>query len=90
MLALALVGKLCSLLFFFLAWWFYRAPGSKSPNAVVPSVDLVVATEKINGINGNGVIANGTVENENAQSNGTAERGCNGYCNAALEASDHL
>lgn len=90
MLALALVGKLCSLLFFFLAWWFYKAPGSKSPNAIVPSVDLVVSTEKINGINGNGVIANGNVENGNGLPNGTADRGSNGYCNAALEASDHL
>ncbi|KAI5632854.1 organic anion transporter polypeptide (OATP) family domain-containing protein [Phthorimaea operculella] len=72
MLALALVGKLCSVLFFFLAWWFYRPPGGKNPNAVVPSVDLVVCSEKTNG-NGN---CNGT--------------GANGYCNAALEASDHL
>ncbi|XP_053609403.1 solute carrier organic anion transporter family member 4A1-like isoform X2 [Plodia interpunctella] len=75
MLALALVGKLCSILFFFLAWWFYRPPGGKSGNAVVPSVDLVVCGEK------NGNVANGTV------GNGT-ER--NGYCNAALECSEHL
>lgn len=89
MLALALVGKLCSLLFFFLAWWFYRAPGSKSSNAVVPTVDIVVSTEKINGINGNGnIITNGTVEI--GVPNGAVERGSNGYCNAALEASDHL
>ncbi|XP_049876668.1 solute carrier organic anion transporter family member 4A1 [Pectinophora gossypiella] len=73
MLALALVGKLCSVLFFFLAWWFYRPPGGKNPNAVVPSVDLVVCSEKTNG---NGPVGNGT--------------GANGYCNAALEASDHL
>lgn len=73
MLALALVGKLCSVLFFFLAWWFYRPPGGKSGNAVVPSVDLVVCEKT------NGNVANGTVAN-----------GSNGYCNAALECSDHL
>ncbi|XP_030021083.2 solute carrier organic anion transporter family member 4A1 isoform X1 [Manduca sexta] len=78
MLVLALVGKLCSLLFFFLAWWFYRPPGSKSGNAVVPSVDLVVCAEKTNGtLNGITNVPNGI------------ER-TNGYCNAALECSDHL
>ncbi|KAI8437952.1 hypothetical protein MSG28_010617 [Choristoneura fumiferana] len=78
MLALALLGKLCSLLFFFLAWWFYRPPGGKT-NAVVPSVDLVVCAEKTNGVaNGiNGNTANG-------------DRVANGYCNAALECSEHL
>ncbi|XP_026319566.1 solute carrier organic anion transporter family member 4A1 [Hyposmocoma kahamanoa] len=70
MLALALVGKLCSVLFFFLAWWFYRPPGGKT-NAVVPSVDLVLSSEKTNG-------------------NGMSNGGANGYCNAALECSDHL
>lgn len=70
MLALALVGKLCSVLFFFLAWWFYRPPGGKT-NAVVPSVDLVLSNEKTNG-------------------NGVSNGGANGYCNAALECSDHL
>lgn len=42
MLALAFVGKLCSLLFFFLAWWLYKAPGSNKTS--VPAVD------KANGI----------------------------------------
>lgn len=68
MLALALVGKLCSLLFFFLAWWFYRPPGAVSGNAVVPTVDVLCA-DKANGAR----LPNG-----------------NGYCNAALECSDHL
>lgn len=77
MLGIALVGKLCSLLFFFLAWWFYRPPGSKNGNAIVPSVDLVVCAEKTNG-------------NVTNVANGTLERGSNGYCNAALECSDHL
>ncbi|XP_048489286.1 solute carrier organic anion transporter family member 4A1 isoform X1 [Plutella xylostella] len=73
MLALALVGKLCSLLFFFLAWWFYRPPSNnKNGNAVLPSVDMVVTSEKTNG-----VVANG-------------ETVGNGYCNQALECSDHL
>ncbi|XP_013188543.2 solute carrier organic anion transporter family member 4A1 [Amyelois transitella] len=76
MLALALIGKLCSILFFFLAWWFYRPPGGKSGNAVLPSVDLVVCSEK------NGNVANGAVGNG-------GER-VNGYCNAALECSEHL
>lgn len=76
MLGIALVGKLCSILFFFLAWWFYRPPGSKNGNAVVPSVDLVVCGEKTNGNVTN--VANGTLERSN------------GYCNAALECSDHL
>lgn len=74
MLGIALVGKLCSVLFFFLAWWFYRPPGSKNGNAVVPSVDLVLSGEKTNG----------------NVANGTLERPANGYCNAALECSDHL
>ncbi|KAJ0182819.1 hypothetical protein K1T71_002188 [Dendrolimus kikuchii] len=74
MLALALLGKLCSLLFFFLAWWFYRPPGSKSNNAVVPSIDLI-CTEKANGTH---------------LPNGNIDKGTNGYCNAALECSDHL
>ncbi|CAB3239506.1 unnamed protein product [Arctia plantaginis] len=75
MLAIALVGKLCSLLFFFLAWWFYRPPGGNgNGNAVVPSVDLVLSSEKTNG----------------NITNGTLERPANGYCNAALECSDHL
>ncbi|KAM3960858.1 LOW QUALITY PROTEIN: solute carrier organic anion transporter family member 4A1 [Aphomia sociella] len=79
MLGLALVGKLCSVLFFFLAWWFYRPPGGKSGNAVVPSVDLVVCGEKTNGNLANGAAVNGTME-----------RVGNGYCNAALECSEHL
>lgn len=75
MLGIALVGKLCSLLFFFLAWWFYRPPGvNGNGNAVVPSVDLVLSSEKTNG----------------NITNGTLERPGNGYCNAALECSDHL
>lgn len=78
MLALALLGKLCSLLFFFLAWWFYRPPGGKT-NAVVPSVDLVVCGEKTNGV-ANGI--NGNTVN--------GDRVANGYCNAALECSEHL
>lgn len=87
MLALALVGKLCSVLFFFLAWWFYRPPGAKSGNAVVPSVDLVVHAEKTNGTV---AITNGNVS---AVANGTVANGinvANGYCNAALECSEHL
>ena len=71
MLALALVGKLCSVLFFFFAWWFYRPPTAK--NAVSPAIDLT--HEKTNGIP---TIANGTLDRSN------------GYCNAALECSDHL
>ncbi|XP_026758788.2 solute carrier organic anion transporter family member 4A1 isoform X2 [Galleria mellonella] len=82
MLGLALVGKLCSVLFFFLAWWFYRPPGGKNGNAVVPSVDLVVCGEKTNGNLANGAPGNGA--------NGTVERLGNGYCNAALECSEHL
>ncbi|XP_061708271.1 solute carrier organic anion transporter family member 4A1 [Cydia pomonella] len=80
MLALALLGKLCSLLFFFLAWWFYRPPGGKTGNAVVPSVDLVVCAEKTNGV------ANGNVANNVAN----GDKVGNGYCNAALECSEHL
>ncbi|KAL0851611.1 hypothetical protein ABMA28_007390 [Loxostege sticticalis] len=90
MLALALVGKLCSVLFFFLAWWFYRPPGGKNSNAVVPSVDLVVCAEKTNGNVANGTnIANGTnVANGTGVGNGNITS--NGYCNAALECSEHL
>ncbi|XP_075991572.1 organic anion transporting polypeptide 26F isoform X2 [Anticarsia gemmatalis] len=77
MLGIALVGKLCSVLFFFLAWWFYRPPGSKNGNAVVPSVDLVLSSEKTNG-------------NITNVANGTLDRSANGYCNAGLECSDHL
>jgi len=32
MLALAFIGKAASLLFFFLAWWTYVPPGSRSIN----------------------------------------------------------
>ncbi|XP_028034167.1 solute carrier organic anion transporter family member 4A1-like isoform X1 [Bombyx mandarina] len=79
MLALALAGKLCSLLFFSLAWWFYRPPSSGSSNAVIPSVDLVVCDK----VNGSAAGARGIVQN------GTLDK-ANGYCNAALECSDHL
>ncbi|KPJ00330.1 Solute carrier organic anion transporter family member 4A1 [Papilio xuthus] len=88
MLALALVGKLCSLVFFFLAWWFYRPPGGKSGNGVVPAIDLLV-TDKRNGTNGPH-----TISTDNGLSltpgivNGVSHS--NGYCNAALECSDHL
>ncbi|KAL4713814.1 hypothetical protein ACJJTC_015468 [Scirpophaga incertulas] len=82
MLALALVGKLCSVLFFFLAWWFYRPPCKG--NAVVPSIDLVVSADKsTNAANGSCPRSNG-----NTLHNGAAVG--NGYCNAALECSDHL
>ncbi|CAH2989596.1 unnamed protein product [Chilo suppressalis] len=80
MLALALVGKFCSVLFFFLAWWFYRPPGGRSGNAVVPSIDLVVCNEK----------PNGNLANGNTIPNGNTGHVGNGYCNAALECSDHL
>lgn len=74
MLALAFVGKLCSVVFFFLAWWFYKPPGSsKNGNAVVPSVDLIVTNDKDNNPVGNGEPHVG-----------------NGYCNAALEHTEHL
>lgn len=75
MLALALVGKLCSLLFFFFAWWFYRPPAAKNNNAVSPAADLVLH-DKSNGTLS--TIANGTLDRNN------------GYCNAALECSDHI
>ncbi|XP_045774557.1 solute carrier organic anion transporter family member 4A1 isoform X1 [Maniola jurtina] len=82
MLALALVGKFCSVLFFFLAWWFYRPPGGNNNNAVAPDVDLT--HEKTNGNvpNGPSTITNGALE----RTNGTT----NGYCNQALECSEHL
>ena len=32
MFALAFIGKLASLLFFFLAWWFYAPPGTRRVN----------------------------------------------------------
>ncbi|XP_041975302.1 solute carrier organic anion transporter family member 4A1 isoform X2 [Aricia agestis] len=81
MLAIALVGKLCSVLFFFLAWWCYRPPNN---NAVAPALVLHDKTNittvntvsaAVNGVNGNGLV------------NGAD---ANGYCNAALECSDHL
>ncbi|XP_072947607.1 solute carrier organic anion transporter family member 4A1 [Epargyreus clarus] len=78
MLALALVGKLCSLLFFFLAWWCYKPPGGKAGNAVRPARDLVLR-DKPRALN---TISNGNIGNTNGMSNG--------YCNAALECSDHL
>lgn len=78
MLALALVGKLCSVLFFFFAWWFYRPPGGKNNNAVAPSAELP-GHDKTNGnLPAVATIANGTVDRSN------------GYCNQALECSDHL
>ncbi|KPJ15355.1 Solute carrier organic anion transporter family member 4A1 [Papilio machaon] len=87
MLALALVGKLCSLVFFFLAWWFYRPPGGKSGNGVVPAIDLLVTDKRsTNGPH--------TISTDNGLSltpgilNGVSH--ANGYCNAALECSDHL
>ncbi|CAK1601566.1 unnamed protein product [Parnassius mnemosyne] len=75
MLALALVGKLCSVVFFFLAWWCYRPPGGKNGNGVTPALELgtgdkpptISATQ-----------TNGLQPHEN------------GYCNAALECTDHL
>ncbi|XP_050346864.1 solute carrier organic anion transporter family member 4A1 [Nymphalis io] len=78
MLALALVGKLCSLLFFFFAWWFYRPPGGKSDNAVAPAADGPGRDK-----------TNGTLPTVTTVANGTLDRS-NGYCNAALECSDHL
>ncbi|CAH2049869.1 unnamed protein product, partial [Iphiclides podalirius] len=83
MLALALVGKLCSVVFFFLAWWFYRPPGAKSGNGA-PPVDLLVR-DKVDGRRGPSTIANGT----DNLTNGLPPHS-NGYCNAALECSDHL
>ncbi|CAF4949953.1 unnamed protein product [Pieris macdunnoughi] len=80
MLALAFAGKLCSLIFFFLAWWFYRPPGTKNGNAVGPSIDLVHSEKS------NGTIP--TVATVSTISNGVDKT--NGYCNAALECSDHL
>ncbi|GBP12346.1 Solute carrier organic anion transporter family member 4C1 [Eumeta japonica] len=59
MLALALIGKLCSVLFFFLAWWFYKPPGSKSSNAVIPSVDMKVRKDHIGNGNVEGRVSNG-------------------------------
>ncbi|XP_045524058.1 solute carrier organic anion transporter family member 4A1 isoform X1 [Pieris brassicae] len=80
MLALAFAGKICSLIFFFLAWWFYRPPGTKNGNAVSPSIDLVPSEKS------NGTIP--TVATVSTISNGVDKT--NGYCNAALECSDHL
>lgn len=78
MFALAFVGKLCSLLFFFLAWWFYKPPGaSKSGNAVVPAVDLTVPGDKVENLT-NGNIGNGD--------NGHL----NGYCNSGVDHTEHL
>lgn len=87
MLALALVGKFCSVLFFFLAWWFYRPPGGVNNNAVAPAADPT--HEKTNGApsaltNGPSTITNGALERANG-----VERS-NGYCNQALECSEHL
>ncbi|XP_050680474.1 solute carrier organic anion transporter family member 4A1 isoform X2 [Leptidea sinapis] len=78
MLALALAGKLCSLIFFFLAWWCYRPP----KNTVAPSIDLTQSEKS------NGTIP--TVATVSTISNGTSVEQSNGYCNAALECSDHL
>ncbi|XP_038207850.1 solute carrier organic anion transporter family member 4A1 isoform X1 [Zerene cesonia] len=73
MLALAAIGKLCTVIFFFLAWWCYH-PGPKAQ----PPLDLA-QSEK----------SNGTVPTVATVSTISNDR-TNGYCNAALECSDHL
>lgn len=59
MLALALVAKMCSLLFFVSAWWFYKAPQHTKMKSV-PSVNLVQPDIKQN----NYVHSNGCSNNE--------------------------
>lgn len=49
MMALALIAKAGSLLFFFLSWWFYKPPqNTKVMAAQTPSVHLVQSENKPN------------------------------------------
>lgn len=47
MLALALVSKLCSIVFFFGAWWFYIPPKRVASNSEVDDTKPTAATAEI-------------------------------------------
>lgn len=59
MLALALIGKICSIVFFFGAWWCYIPPKTGDPQPLV-TIDQQV------------VVLNNVVTSSNGGPNGTA------------------